>query len=154
MKKTVKIITLLCVAVVIATCFVACTPDELFESVWEVTAIKNAQGEIVAYGEGYAPDDSLHKVTVTCTVSRDNDIEIIYADEHKTLKGKMVETSTGADKSVNYSIEFNDGTTGRAVYSGKTEDGFGNKVNVTESELVITIGEDYSLYFARGARIN
>lgn len=159
-KRLFTVIAAVLVLVAALTVFTACDGDKLFESSWEIAAISNAQGEIIACGESFSYDESVPRVTVTCNVSLDGEISISYAAENKKLTGKMTQTSTGADGSEKYSIEFSDGRLGTAVYLSSKDDVYpsdqdkDDQSDIAEKyEFTVTVGEEYTLYFVRGSKI-
>lgn len=159
-KRIIALVAAVCLLTIALTAFVACDGDKLFDSTWELTAVQNAQGEIIACGDGYSYDETIPRITVTCTVSVNGEIAITYADEHKTLKGQMTQTSVGADGTERYSVSFEDGRQGSAVYVSKKDAVYPSDVesekndNAEVYELTVKIGEDYTLYFKRGANIS
>lgn len=149
-----------CILIVALTALAACDSDKLLDSSWELAAVANAQGEIIACGEDYAYDASVKRIAVTCTVSGEGEIVIVYADGGKTLKGQLTETSTGADGEERYSVKYADGSIGTAVYVAKKDNVYpsdtdaDDKYDVSELyELTLTVGEEYTLYFARVSSI-
>lgn len=159
-KKIFALTVIVCIITVVMAAFVACDGDKLFDSTWELTALQNAQGEIIACGEGFSYDTTKPRITVTCKISVGGEISLNYAEGSTTIKGQMTQTSTGADGSVRYSISFEDGRQGSAVYISKKDavylsDADSENNDIEEIyELTITIGEEYTLYFKRGANIS
>lgn len=159
MKKAVKSLIVLSIIAAIALCCVACS-DNIYGSVWEMAVAVNGNGEVEACGEGYAYSEDVRRVTVTCNISKDGEITIKYADDNITIKGQMTELSTGADGAVRYSIAFEDGRTGSAVYREKKENYYPSDVDKDDGtdvaelyELSVSVSDTMTMYFVRGAEI-
>lgn len=161
-KRVITALTLLSVAVVLVTAFTACENDPLLDSTWELAAVLNAQGEIVACGEGYSYDEDVKRVSITCSLSKNAEIELVYKDGEKSLTGKMTQISTGADGKLRYHVDYSDGTSGvvvyMAIYDKNTSYDATKTANDVTSKyaLEVTVSkftEEYTLYFERVASI-
>ncbi len=151
---------LVIVAVVFVAAFTACDNDALLDSTWEMAVALNEHGEVIACGEDYTYEANVKRIAVTCTVSREGEIVIVYADGGKTLKGQLTEASTGADGTERYSVKYDDGSSGTAVYVAKTNNVYPSDTDADDEydvpqlcELTVTVGEEYTLYFARVSSI-
>lgn len=159
MKKTLKSLIILCIVVTVAACCIACT-DKIYSSTWEMAVAVNGSGDVIACGEGYSYDDDVQRVAINCNISKDGEITIKSSDSQMSMKGQMTELSTGADGAVLYSIEFEDGRTGSAVYREKKDDSYPSDVDKDDSadiaelyELTVSVSDVMTLYFVRGAEI-
>lgn len=159
-KKYIVTISAIIVLIAVLAALGGCDGDSLFRSSWEAAVIRNAQGQIIACGEDYAYNEDIGVETVTCTVSADGEISIRWVERLLYLTGKMTEVSEGADKSVRYSIEFSDGSTGTATYIAEKDAVYPSDqdkddgCDLPESyELTLTIEEEYTFYFVRVAQI-
>lgn len=161
-KRVVTALTLLVIAAVLVTAFTACEKDALLDSTWELAVIYNEYGEIVACGEGYAYDDDVKRVSVTCTLSKNAEIDIVYDDGEKHLTGEMTQISTGADGKLRYHVDYSDGTSGVVVYMAIYDKNTSYDATKTENDVtrnyalevtITSFTEEYTLYFERVSSI-
>ena len=156
-KKIFALTVIVCIITVVMAAFVACDGDKLFSSYWEMVVIQNGQGSIIACGPDYDKATSLPKVSVTCTIKVNENIELKYAEGESVLYGKLTEIKTGVDHTKTFSVSFNDGRMGMLYYYDLDEileSSLIQKYGDEKYELVITIGEEYTLYFKRSANIS
>lgn len=159
MKKALRTLIIFCLIATVAACCIACT-DKIYSSTWEMAVAVDGNGDVVACGKGYSYGEDVLRVTVTCNISKDGEITIKSADNQMSMKGQMTELSTGADGEVRYSIAFEDGRTGTAVYKDKKDDSYPSDVDKDDLadkaelyELSVSVSDVMTLYFVRGAEI-
>lgn len=148
MKKLGLIVVVVFLIAITATVLPSCEADKLFESYWELVAVENQGGSLIAYGENYYPESVLPHLNITCTLGVGENITIDYPSKEKQLFGKMNEIKTGIDNTKTYSIVFNDGRIGILNYIDIGEI-LPSDDYKSLSGLVVTIGEEYILYFVR-----
>lgn len=158
MKKRFAVATAtVCVLLIVIAAFVACDGDKLFSSYWEMEVIQDGHGAIIARGPDYDGSTSAPKVNVNCTIKVNENIELKYAEGESVLYGKLTEIKTGVDHTKTFSVSFNDGRMGMLYYYDLDEileSSLIQKYGDEKYELVITIGEEYTLYFKRSANIS
>lgn len=162
-KRVITALTLLVVAVVLVTAFTACEKDVLLDSTWKLAVIYNEYGEIVACGEGYAYDESIERMSITCSLSRTGKIELVNNDGEKSLTGKMKQVSTGADGNLRYHVDYSNDTSGSVNYMARYDNNTSYDATVDENDveriyaLEVTVskyGDEYKLCFERTSAIN
>lgn len=135
-----KYFAAVCLVLVVCVAFVGCT-DSLYKSEWKMQVVKDGSGDVIACSDDMGFDDSVPRANVICDITEDDEIILTNVDAQKKIKGKMTMLSTELDGTVNYSVTFDNGKSGKVEYNKDANEG--------EYGLVVSISDEFTMYFSK-----
>lgn len=152
MKKPILTIAVLIAIAIASTVLVGCV-DVLEGTSWEMVEIVETDSGIIVCADGEEVPDSVVKTSASCKIENDGTIVISCEFLGFEIQGKIVYVETKESGFRYYNVTYDDGTTGKIVYSPEcakttnvsTNDGVGFSYSCGY-DMSVSAGK-YTFYF-------